>query len=125
LSATLTNLLHRLLHLFFQLGKPVFDVTFSLDSLVKSDVFFGACKDLMDLYDEFTVLLIKSNSVDSVEKFFEVILDSVRVRALRKNLKQVSIRTEVETGEDTSLLFKIRVELLLALLEVHLHLAER
>jgi len=79
----------------------------------------------MDLYNEFTVLLIKSNSVDSVEKFFEVILDSVRVRALRKNLKQVSIRTEVETGEDTSLLFKIRVELLLALLEVHLHLAER
>jgi len=70
-------------------------------------------------------LLIKSNSVDSVEKFFEVILYSVRVRALRKNLKQVSIRTEVETGEDTSLLFKIRVELLLALLEVHLHLAER
>jgi len=79
----------------------------------------------MDLYNEFTVLLIKSNSVDSVEKFFEVILYSVRVRALRKNLKQVSIRTEVETGEDTSLLFKIRVELLLALLEVHLHLAER
>jgi hypothetical protein len=79
----------------------------------------------MDLYNEFTVLLIKSNSVDSVEKFFKVILDCVRVRALGKNLKQVSIRTEVETGEDASLLFKIRVELLLALLEVHLHLAER
>ncbi len=70
-------------------------------------------------------MFIESNSVDCVEKFFKVILDSVRVRALGKNLKQVSIGTEVETREDASFLFKIRVELLLALFEVHLHLTER
>jgi len=78
----------------------------------------------MDLNDHLAVLLVEGNSVDSVEKFLEIALNSVGVGTLGQNLKQIVRGTEVKAGENSSLLSELRVELLLALLEVHLHLAE-
>lgn len=70
----------------------------------------------MNLDNQSAVLLVESDSVDSIEQLFEVVLNSIRIRALRENLEQVSIGAEVETGEHTSLLFEIAVKLFLAFL---------
>lgn len=79
---------------------------------------------LVDSDDKTAVLFVKCDRVDSIEKLFEIVLDSVGVGTLGQNLEQISVGTEVEAGENTSLLFEVRVKLLLALLEIVLHGAE-
>jgi hypothetical protein len=75
----LANLLHGLLHFLFELGEPILNVTFSLDTVIQSDVLFVTSEDLMNLNDQFAVLFVESDSVDSVEKLFEVTLNGVGV----------------------------------------------
>jgi hypothetical protein len=75
----LTNLLHGFLHFLFELGEPVLNVTFSLDTVIQSNVFFVTSKDLMNLNDQFAVLVVESDSVNSVEKLFEITLNGVGV----------------------------------------------
>jgi hypothetical protein len=79
---------------------------------------------LMDLNNQLAVLFVKGNSVNCVEQFFKIILDGIGVRALRKNLQQVSIWTEIETWEDRSLGFKIVFKLFLAFFKIDLHWAQ-
>ena len=100
-------------------------MTFSLDTFIKVNVFGDTLEMLVDSDDKTAVLFVKCDRVDSIEKLFEIVLDSVGVGTLGQNLKQISIGTEVEAGENTSLLFEVRVKLLLALLEIILHGAER
>jgi hypothetical protein len=120
----LANLLDGLLHLLFELVEPFFNLTFSLDTLIEVNVFGDTLEMLVNSDDKTAVLFVKSNGVDSVEKLFEIVLDSVGVGTLRQNLEQISVGAEVEAGENTSLLFEVRVKLLLALLEIVLHGAE-
>jgi hypothetical protein len=117
----LANLLDGLLHLLFELVEPFFNLTFSLDTLIEVNVFGDTLEMLVNSDDKTAVLFVKSNGVDSVEKLFEIVLDSVGVGTLRQNLEQISVGAEVEAGENTSLLFEVRVKLLLALLEIVLH----
>jgi len=91
LCGRLANLTHRLLHLLLEFVKPVLNLTFGFDTLVKSDILSGASEVLVDNDDHLTVLLIESNRVNGVEKLLEIVLDSVGVRALGQNLEQISI----------------------------------
>lgn len=65
----------------------------------------------MDGYYHFFVrslflgVFFERNSVDSVEKFFEIFLNGSRLRPLRKNLEQRGVTDEVETRELLSLAF--------------------
>ena len=59
----------------------------------------------MDRFDQSSISLVEGDFVYSVKQLFEVVLHHLRVRSERENLEKIRIRAEVETREDTSLLF--------------------
>jgi len=61
LSSRLTNLSNRLLHFFFKLVKPVFNLTFSLDTLIKIDILSCSLEVLVDGNNKTAVLLVEGN----------------------------------------------------------------
>jgi len=62
-------------------------------------------------------LLIKAHVFDGIEKFFEVILNGIRVRTNREDLQQVCIRAEIETWENVSLVLQVVLKLVGALFQ--------
>ena len=58
--------------------------------------------------------------MDGVEQLFEIILHHLWVRSEREDLEKIGIRAEVETREDTSLLFQIVLKSFLAEIELFL-----
>jgi hypothetical protein len=124
-STVLANGAYRSLHDALELAKPVLNVAFALNGFVKGDGFSSATPVLVNLLKETTINLVESNTADSIEHLFEIILNLVRVSTNGQNLKKIRVRAEVEAREYTSLLLKISLELTLAVLEVLLHLGER
>jgi len=62
--------------------------------------------------------------VNRIKHFFEVILNLARVSSNGQNLEEIRVGAEVETREDTSLLFEISLKLPLAVLQIFLHLGQ-
>jgi len=77
---------------------------------------------LVDGSDESTIDFIESNSADSIEQLFEIVLNLVGVSTNRKNLKEIRVGAEIETWEDASLLFEISLKFSLTILKILLHL---
>ena len=63
--------------------------------------------------------------MDGIEQLFEIVLDHLRVRTKRKDLQQIRVRTEVEPGENATLLFQIILKPFLAEIQLFLHTAKR
>ena len=123
-GSILANAAHRILHGSFELAEPVLNVAFTLDVVVEFDGLSSTTPVLVDRAKKSAVNAVEGNSANSIEHLFEVILDLAGVSSDRQNLQQISVRTEVETREDTSLLLKISLKLTLAVLEILLHLGE-
>jgi hypothetical protein len=79
----------------------------------------------MDGLDQTTISLIKSDSIDGVEEFLEIILNHLWVRSLGKNLQKILVRAEVESWENSSFLFQIALKSLLTEIEVLLKSTKR
>ena len=60
-----------------------------------------------DINNEFSVLFIERDFIDSFKKVLKVILDCMRVRSNRQDFQQDIIRAEVESWEDVSLLLQV------------------
>lgn len=94
LGSSTGNILQSLLHIWFKLGEPIFNISFTSDIVTRErNIFFISTNNLLDGSNLFKsrVLLIlstfKGNLSDSIEKLFKIFLDRSRFRTLWKNLK--------------------------------------
>jgi len=75
------------LHALFKLYEPILNVSFSYNLVDQLDLLLIWSHDLDDFNHKFSVCLIKGDSVNGIEKLFEIILDSMWVRSDGKNLE--------------------------------------
>jgi hypothetical protein len=115
---------HGNLHGSFELAEPIFDVALALDVVVQSNGLGAATPVLVDRDKKSSIDSIKGDAGDGIEHFLEIILDLVGISSDGKDLEQVGVGAEVETGEDASLLLEVSLELPLAVLEIFLHLGK-
>ena len=123
-GSVLANVTHRILHATLKSAKPIFNVAFTLDVFVQFDGLSSTTPVLVDSNDKSLVDLVESDSADGIEHLFEIILNLAWVSTNGQDLKEIRVGSEVETGEYASLLFKVSLELTLAVLKVLLHLGE-
>mmetsp|Transcript_29952 Transcript_29952/g.85600 ORF Transcript_29952/g.85600 Transcript_29952/m.85600 type:complete len:266 (+) Transcript_29952:3347-4144(+) len=108
---------HRALHLCLQRQQPILDVADGHHGHLHVDGLLGVPHHALDLDDLLLVHLIELDAADGVKEFLEVLLDALRVAALRQDLQQHWVGREVEARELVPLALQVALQRFLACLE--------